>query len=746
MKMKKVVRMLGLCALVALAITSCKKNEEQSKQLTILATINQPVAEGRTHIGPDNMLVWDAGNSIKVFNANGAKGDFTTQAQDEWDHAPFTGTLTPTDTYTAFYPNAVVDGTNVKINLNATQNYVNNNFGNDTYPMYATGVTNGNNIEFGFDSHASVLRLQFKSNNNCRVGSIIVTGNTGDVYAGNLVYAYNDPSTCTVENGTNEVTLNCGNGVNLIAGTPTDFNIVLKSGTLTTGTKVTVKDLGGNVIKEFTTSQSNPLNPRHILIMGEQEVVYNLPSVTTNEASSVSYTTATLNGEYTEIPGAAVTSCGFYFSENEADVQNKVPSAKVSCASVGSPMSYPVSGLTAGTTYYFRAWAANSTGENCGQVLSFTTPVQVVSPNVVTDEATVILKLSAQMNGHVESVPNLAPISQRGFDWGLSASALTNHVNLGNGGLVFNSMLNGLTAGTTYWYRAYAISEGTTYYGDPVSFTTQVHTIGAFSVSPTKRVTFSPGNLWFDGQKFCFESEQTGHHENNGAVRGYFTASGYNPSNPSGNNYGMAPYNVPTNEPYTFMDWGDNAIYNPETNSMDAAGTWTTITADEFYFMLCGNQTYPGASEPSGWEYANCGYINPAPNVQDPTGIRYADQSGLKVVNGVKCLVIMPDSWHPNTAEYPYSIATASWQELEADGGFFLPASGWYNTQIPECPLTQYNNMLAYWTGTINYKPDHHSWVSGYITWRMEYDGVDQMLRGAQWDFMSTVRLCKVVD
>ena len=160
--------------------------------------------------------------------------------------------------------------------------------------------------------------------------------------------------------------------------------------------------------------------------------------------------------------------------------------------------------------------------------------------------------------------------------------------------------------------------------------------------------------------------------------------------------------------------------------------------------MLCGNVTYPGAEQPSGWEYASCGYINPSPNPQDPTGIRFEDQRGFKEVNGVLCLVIMPDNWRASTAGY--TIASATWQTLEADGGFFLPASGWYNTQIPECPLTNYNSLLAYWTGTINYKPDHNSWVSGYVTWRMEYDGVAQMLRGAQWDFLSTVRLCKVVE
>lgn len=657
MKMKKVVRMLGLCALVALAITSCKKNEEQSKQLTILATINQPVAEGRTHIGPDNMLVWDAGNSIKVFNANGEKGDFTTQAQDEWEKAPFTGTLTPTDTYTAFYPNAVVDGTNVKINLNATQNYVNNNFGNDTYPMYATGITDGNNIEFGFDSHASVLRLQFKSNNNCRVGSIIVKGNTGDVYAGNLVYAYNDPSTCTVENGTNEVTLNCGNGVDLIAGTPTDFNIVLKSGTLTTGTKVTVKDHVGNVIKEFTTSQSNPLNPRHILIMGEQEVVYNLPTVTTTAATNVTYTAATLNGEYTEIPGAAVTSCGFYFSENEADVQNKVASAKVSCASVGSPMSYPASGLTAGTTYYFRAWAANATGENWGQVLSFTTPVQVVDPTATTVGNGTPTANTCVVNGSFTDGGDSN--CEYGFYWGENQASASKK-KVGNGASQsFNTTLTGLFAGLTYHYRAYAKnSTGETKYGEWKEFTTTEPVIGNFSVGPDTQVTFAPGNLWLEnGTTWHMENRQYYYHNAySGNAIDMFSWSNSN------NDFGVNHYENCENP--NFVEWGQHAICKPNSTETYPANTWRTLTGFEWLYVFC--------------------YRTNAANLRGSKDFGEGSDR-------IHCTVLMPDGWSGN-------IQTKTWQELEAEGAAIFPMCGGWVGALDENFL--FNVETAYWSST----------------------------------------------
>ena len=47
--MKKVVRILGLCALVALAFTSCKK-DKQNEELKFMASITQPVNTSKTHI------------------------------------------------------------------------------------------------------------------------------------------------------------------------------------------------------------------------------------------------------------------------------------------------------------------------------------------------------------------------------------------------------------------------------------------------------------------------------------------------------------------------------------------------------------------------------------------------------------------------------------------------------------------------------------------------------------------------
>ena len=263
--------MLGLCGLMTLAIVSCKKEQEPTGNRTFKATISQPTCGTRTHIGPNNMLLWDAGNAIKVLNETGQYGDFTT-TDNNVATATFAGTLEPSGSYTAFYPNAQFDGSTVRIAVNGTQNYVADNFANNSYPMLATN--SGDNFEF--HSHAGVLRLQFWSNEPITVGSLTVTGS--EALAGTLAYPYNyhynagDVMPYTVEDGVQAVTLNCGSGVSL-QNAPVEFNIIMLEGALSGGFTVTLKDMSGNEIKTFTAPQGNTILAENIRIMPALEVI-----------------------------------------------------------------------------------------------------------------------------------------------------------------------------------------------------------------------------------------------------------------------------------------------------------------------------------------------------------------------------------------------------------------------------------------------------------------------------------------
>jgi len=98
--------------------------------------------------------------------------------------------------------------------------------------------------------------------------------------------------------------------------------------------------------------------------------VVELPRVSTNEATSISETTALLNGNVTSDGGGDVTERGFYYgtSADPSETGSRIPRGD----GTGS-YSYNVSGLSPGTSYYFETFATNSAGTAYGDEKSFTT-------------------------------------------------------------------------------------------------------------------------------------------------------------------------------------------------------------------------------------------------------------------------------------------------------------------------------------------------------------------------------------
>ena len=115
--------------------------------------------------------------------------------------------------------------------------------------------------------------------------------------------------------------------------------------------------------------------------------------------------------------------------------------------------SAPVSGLTAGTRYYFQACGTNVTGDTCGAILSF-----VYDPvTVVTTTVTGVTVNSATLNGAVTSLgddPSVAVFFKYGVDPTLTTSNLVNAGTLSSAG-AFNADIS-ITAGTLYYFQACA--------------------------------------------------------------------------------------------------------------------------------------------------------------------------------------------------------------------------------------------------------------------------------------------------
>ncbi len=275
------------------------------------------------------------------------------------------------------------------------------------------------------------------------------------------------------------------------------------------------------------------------------------------------------------------------------------------------------------------------------------------------------------------------------------------------------------------------------------------NTVGVFSVSATRKVAFSPGNLQYNaaqGSHQCadgttkpgtwrFAEHQWDYvgsaNENvSSSYNGWIDLFGwgtsgwnntendsyavnYNPWSTSAskvnstyNYYGYGPSTNQTDKNLTGTsanyDWG---VYNQIGN--DAPGSWRTLTKDEWGYLFHGRTNY-------------------------------ANLFGLGKVNGVQGTIILPDSWvapvgltftpstgkglswrgsdyyDSNGGHYSDNTYTSSqWELMESAGAVFLPAAGYRSGTT----VLDVRTNGDYWSSTQNgtsYAYDlyfHPSWL-----------------------------------
>ena len=217
---------------------------------------------------------------------------------------------------------------------------------------------------------------------------------------------------------------------------------------------------------------------------------------------------------------------------------------------------------------------------------------------------------------------------------------------------------------------------------------------GLFSVSATRQVRFSQGNLQYQASTntWRFAEHQydyvgSDNRSISSTYSGWIDLFGWGTgSNPTLSSSYPEDYG-------TFVDWGSNAIIN----GGNTTNLWRTLTSAEWEYLL---NTRPGASSKLG--------------------------SGN--INGVGGLIILPDSWTlPSECSFasgfaiinPYhypdwkhnSYTLAQWAQMEAAGAVFLPAAG-------RRKGTDFDNEGFhgyYWSSTPYSKNDaYHMYFSSY--------------------------------
>ena len=193
-----------------------------------------------------------------------------------------------------------------------------------------------------------------------------------------------------------------------------------------------------------------------------------LPSVETINVNHITQTDAYSGGRLIYDGGSNVYVNGVCWSTSEnPTIRDSKTSDSLGVATFASY----ISGLTANTLYYVRAYASNKEGTSYGNQFSFTT-LDVDIPTVATIGPQSNSAISSKGGGTITNDGGLA-ITGRGVCWNTTgAPTLTdNHTTDGTGKGTFSSIIDGLTVSTTYFVRAYATNSIGTAYGNEIEFT-----------------------------------------------------------------------------------------------------------------------------------------------------------------------------------------------------------------------------------------------------------------------------------
>jgi hypothetical protein len=211
------------------------------------------------------------------------------------------------------------------------------------------------------------------------------------------------------------------------------------------------------------------------------------PTVTTTAISSITGTTANSGGTVTATGGAAITAQGVCWSTTTAPT---IANSKTTNGTT-TPFTSSITGLTAGTTYYVRAYATNSVGTSYGNEISFTTTSTstIVLSQIVYSQSSLWSTNTAATNAGMtngifaetaQTGTNSSPNEWIKMDLGTVANVTSVVV-----GSDFNSTLAG------GWGKGWAENRDIQYSTDNVNWTTAFNT-GTFTQGiKTFTVSFS---------------------------------------------------------------------------------------------------------------------------------------------------------------------------------------------------------------------------------------------------------------
>ena len=334
-----------------------------------------------------------------------------------------------------------------------------------------TGLTSGTSYtvtitaDCGADGSSTAASATFNTA-NCEVADqCVYTFNLSDSYGD----GWNGGTLAVQQNGVTVVTLGMTSGSSATETVALCDNVstslVWSAGSFASEASFTLVGPDGTELYTSPT-MNNYTTYTFTTDCGGAGPVLTDPTVSTGAASNIAQTSATLNGSVNNPDNVTITAQGFEWKLASA-------TAFTTVNVTGATLTYDLSNLTANTQYTYKAFITFNGQTVYGDEVNFTTlqETQLTDPTVATVAASAIDQTSATLNAAITNPDNVT-ITAKGFEWKATAGGTYTQIAGTGTGNTFTANLSGLTANTGYTFKAFITFNGTTVYGEEMTFTT----------------------------------------------------------------------------------------------------------------------------------------------------------------------------------------------------------------------------------------------------------------------------------
>ncbi|MER0438807.1 hypothetical protein [Emticicia sp. W12TSBA100-4] len=237
-------------------------------------------------------------------------------------------------------------------------------------------------------------------------------------------------------------------------------------------------------MKAFFKITVNLLCLTSILSCKTKEIVPIPPILEAITVSETTISSTRFSSAIIDVGNQYISDYGFVYAETNAMptlADSKISHGAITVVNV-VPFKFSdiIQGLKTSTTYYARNYATIASETIFGPTISFKT-ADIIQPTIKTDAVILIFTTTAKLRGIVEAKGTF-DVNEYGICWSASNNLPTTsdsksskEKNVSIFPTIYSEDATNLIPNTSYYFRAFVVSNGMTTYGNTLTFKTLVN-------------------------------------------------------------------------------------------------------------------------------------------------------------------------------------------------------------------------------------------------------------------------------